>query len=833
MKRRFISVLLTLTMLFSVVMPASVHVIAEEAESATELVLWDFEDNADDWTFVDADGDGYNWMYHSNEGLDSGRLTAYNGDGLIYSQSYDNDTASALNPDNWAVSPAFSLKNTSDATLSLWAVGQDANYALEVFALYAGVSPEPSAMTKVGGDFTASGEYLNYTADLSDFVGADTVYIAIRHYNVTDMFYLNIDYVQIMATVLPDSCAPGAHVLTEHPETYEATCTEGVHCTYYQCDVCGRIFLDEEGTEEVYLRDITTEPALGHDWATCVSNNDGTHTHFCSRCNATLDEDCEFETVVSNGVKKEFCPKCGYAVYSEISGDTLLIGWGFEEAPSDWSIYDADGDGNNWGWLETSEAYEGTHVISSDSYYYGALDPDNWVISPAFSLKGCSEAKLSLWASGYTSSWYDENFALYASTSIDSIDDFVKISDDITTEYGFVNYTADLSAFDGEPEVYIAVRHYNSPDIYSLLVDLVEIYYTSADVCEEHDLTYVPAKDPTATEDGNIAYYYCEECGRYYLDAEATQPVLYEDVIIPALGYNVPQFTSHRVVLTGEVGVQFKVTLPEGFDATDSSVSFAVSDGRTSTMAIADATPVEGENAYWFTCFINALELADTIKATYSYGTDGEVIDTYSAMDYITAIEETYDEWSALFGLVRDLQNYGHYLQLSGWTDGKTHEDIPGLDGAEVTDAELQYTRDFLAIYGFEVVKEIEGTGVEDVKFALTLNSQSVINIFVKLAEGEEILSVEGCTPKGTQIIGGDTYYKFNTEEIGITEMYDNHMIIIQTNAGAAMITANAMTYIDIVVKEGSTFPIEKQYAMTAYFLYIDTVNAIVKNSLL
>ncbi|MBO7408041.1 MAG: choice-of-anchor J domain-containing protein, partial [Clostridia bacterium] len=174
MKRRFISVLLALTMLFSVVMPATVHVIAEEAESATELVLWDFEDGADDWTFVDADGDGHNWMYHSNEGLESGRLTAYNGDGLIYSQSYDNDTASALNPENWAVSPALSLKNTSDATLSLWARGQDANYALEVFALYAGVSPEPSAMTKVGGDFTASGEYLNYTADLSDFVGADT-----------------------------------------------------------------------------------------------------------------------------------------------------------------------------------------------------------------------------------------------------------------------------------------------------------------------------------------------------------------------------------------------------------------------------------------------------------------------------------------------------------------------------------------------------------------------------------------------------------------------------------------------------------------------------------
>ena len=829
MKRRFISILLALAMVFSVVMPATVHAISEdELESAASLVLWDFEEGDEGWTFVDEDGDGHNWILHSNEGLTSDLFTAHSGNAILYSESYFGDTNAPLFPDNWAISPEFSLEGTSDAALSIWAVGQDPSYAEEVFALYAGESSNPAEMTKIGGDFTASGEYVNFTADLSDFIGKEKVYIAIRHYNVSDMFILNIDDVEIKVI---NSCEPGTHVLTAVPEVTVPTCTEDAHCAYYRCEVCGRLFLDAEGQEPVLLKNVITAPALGHDWANCVSNNNGTHTHTCTRCGETKTEECTIKEKTDSGVSKKVCDVCGYTVYSEVTGDKLVIGWGFEEDVDGWTFVDADGDEYNWQWGSYDGAYEGERLIYSASYDYGALTPDNWAISPAFSLEGCKEAKLSLWASGFTDSYCDETFALYASTSLDDLDDFVKISDDITTEYGYVKYTADLSAFEGQPEVYIAIRHYNTEDVYYLLVDLVEIYSKEADVCEVHDLTFVPAKDPTETEDGNIDYYYCEECGRYYLDEEATQPVLPEDVIIPALGVNAPQFTSHRIVLTGEVGVQFKVTLPEGFDATGSSVSFEVSDGRTSTMDIDDATPVDGENAYWFTCYINALELADTIKATFNYGTDGAVTDTYSALTYISAIQAEYDDWSQLCNLVRDLRNYGHYLQLSGWTDGKEHAEIPLYEGSVLGEADLEHTRTALSGGDLEIVKELEGSGVEDVKFALTLNSQQVINFFVKLEEGVEIVNVEGGTQKGTQIIGGDTYYKFNTEEIKVLNMDTDYTLTVYTTEGIATITANALTYIHTVVKDGSTFSLEKQYAMVAYYYYVSCAYNVLVNS--
>ena len=164
---------------------------------------WDFEDGTDGWTFVDADGDGYNWYHHVNTG--SGNYSTHSGDAVIASESFHNNESgnggTALFPDNWAISPAFDLSEASGASLSIWAAGQDSSWAAEVFALYAGTSAVPDEMTKVAGDFTATGEYVNYTADLSDFVGEEEVYVAIRHYNVTDMFILDVDDVEI---ILPD-----------------------------------------------------------------------------------------------------------------------------------------------------------------------------------------------------------------------------------------------------------------------------------------------------------------------------------------------------------------------------------------------------------------------------------------------------------------------------------------------------------------------------------------------------------------------------------------------------------------------------------------------------
>lgn len=49
-------------------------------------------------------------------------------------------------------------------------------------------------------------------------------------------------------------------------------------------------------------------------------------------------------------------------------------------------------------------------------------------------------------------------------------------------------------------------------------------------------VVHVDAVDATATEDGNVEYWYCKDCGRYFLDADLTEEASAEDIVIPATG---------------------------------------------------------------------------------------------------------------------------------------------------------------------------------------------------------------------------------------------------------------------------------------------------------
>ena len=160
--------------------------------ASDKAIIWDFEseDQFAEWTIVDNDGDGFNWQYFSNAGLETGRMTAHEGDGLVFSASYDNDSSTPLTPDNWMISPEVTL----GGMLSFWACGQDASYCEEVFGVYVceGTSTNPADFVQVGTDMVATGAMKEYMLDLSGYEGKEGRF-AIVHHHCTDMFYLNID----------------------------------------------------------------------------------------------------------------------------------------------------------------------------------------------------------------------------------------------------------------------------------------------------------------------------------------------------------------------------------------------------------------------------------------------------------------------------------------------------------------------------------------------------------------------------------------------------------------------------------------------------------------
>lgn len=154
-------------------------------------VLWDFETREDfeAWTVVDSDGDGYNWYQ-----IDSTYLSCYNGDGAVSSKSYD-DAVGALTPDNWLISPEFVAGGKVSFYMMAWDMGyNDEN--IGIYVISDGVVSEELEY------ITTSYEYIGYEIDLSAYYG-ETIRLAFRHYNSTDMSAVVLDY--IMAEIGPST----------------------------------------------------------------------------------------------------------------------------------------------------------------------------------------------------------------------------------------------------------------------------------------------------------------------------------------------------------------------------------------------------------------------------------------------------------------------------------------------------------------------------------------------------------------------------------------------------------------------------------------------------
>lgn len=168
--------------------------------------------SATGFTFVDADGDGNNWAVHTNTG--TGGLTTHNGESCVYSASWT-QTQQALTPDNWMILPAMAIPADAEGfNLSWWAVGQDASYAAEHYSVYintTGSEVSDFTATTAVYDGVSTENYTKLLVSLESYAG-QTIYIAFRHHNITDMFYLNIDDIRVGGVEAPEVSVEGPAV---------------------------------------------------------------------------------------------------------------------------------------------------------------------------------------------------------------------------------------------------------------------------------------------------------------------------------------------------------------------------------------------------------------------------------------------------------------------------------------------------------------------------------------------------------------------------------------------------------------------------------------------
>ena len=149
---------------------------------------WYFEDDPEDegWEWLDEDGDGNEWQWMLGEGMN-----VPEGEGMMNSQSFINDFG-PLTPDNWLISPVF----TAGTQISFMMVGQDPAYAAEYIGVYVSTDGGQTWSDEIAG-FTATGTVETYYVDTAAFAG-QMIRVAFRHYNVTDMFSVNLDAVEVI-----------------------------------------------------------------------------------------------------------------------------------------------------------------------------------------------------------------------------------------------------------------------------------------------------------------------------------------------------------------------------------------------------------------------------------------------------------------------------------------------------------------------------------------------------------------------------------------------------------------------------------------------------------
>ena len=198
--------------------------------------FWDFEteDQAAEFTLVDADGDGKGWTWIND------KVKTHSGAGIMYSASYDSSTG-ALTPDNWIITPKVKL----GGQFSFWACSQEdnASYISEQFQVYVYQGDEWTSVNDfvaISDIYTSMPEYQQYVADLSELDGYG--YLAIRHYNCTDQFWFDIDDIEV--TVPDASGAVQNEWIQNNNVTNPYTLFNLTPNTQYEVQVCG---VDQDG----------------------------------------------------------------------------------------------------------------------------------------------------------------------------------------------------------------------------------------------------------------------------------------------------------------------------------------------------------------------------------------------------------------------------------------------------------------------------------------------------------------------------------------------------------------------------------------------------------
>ena len=376
------------------------------------------------WRIYDGDGDGHTWTYASN----STNPLGYNSNSSLASASYDNN-AGPLTPDNWLIAPSFVLPAGSQMHLKWQAKGLDANYASEYYSVY--VSTTGNAI----GDFTSltpvysgttTNAWVQQDVDLSAYAG-QTVYVAFRHHNCTDMYYLLIDDVEVSAGVAPQ---PTQYTLTVvSNNTAWGTVSGG-----------GTYNAGATAT-------LTATAATGYHFVQWQDGNTQNPRTVAVTGNATYTATFAADAAPQPG---DTCAITSFPYTMDFEGGVTC-----------WSLRDYNQNDTTWG-IINGYGYNGSRC----AYVLYQAQADDWLMTPRVAVAGTYTVS---WKTRAMSANYPETYQVWAMGS----DTSVMIYSETLSDTTYVDRMATFTVPAGDSV--LVMWRYVSADMYALFLDNVTI----------------------------------------------------------------------------------------------------------------------------------------------------------------------------------------------------------------------------------------------------------------------------------------------------------------------------------------------------------------------
>lgn len=442
------------------------------------------------WTVYDADGDGYTW-------------TTEEVAGAIASASYINEVG-VLTPDNWLVTPKMHFTSGNNYTLSWTTTAVDVNYYNEHYGVYVSTTDSAvSSFTSVQQYTISSPSTTTMTLDLSTYAGQD-VFIAFRHWNCSDVYWMLFDNVTVTETENPN---PG--------QTYTIT-VQSADPTMGTVSGGGTYNTGSAIT-------ITATANDGYHFTQWNDGNANAIRNITVTANATYIAYFEADAPNPPTPPEEECFITSFP-YTENFDDTSTY--------SCLSLWDVNQDGNSWGLIDSF----GTNY-SIAAFIMFAVNADDLLILPGIVTPGTYTVS---WKAKIYHSSYPETYQVYA--GLDSM-----IYTETLTSTSFVTRTATFTVNAGDT-VNIIFR-YISNDMYAFFLDDITISQSTP-----------PAQYTITATSNNAAWGTVTGGGTYN---EGTNVTL---TATPADGYHFTQWNDGNTNATRTITVTANATYTAFFE---------------------------------------------------------------------------------------------------------------------------------------------------------------------------------------------------------------------------------------------------------------------------